>query len=48
MVLGFQDLGSILLGYGLVLGLTGAYAAWVVRRGKKLARQLPDEDKPWT
>jgi hypothetical protein len=47
-VLAFQDLGSILIGYGLVLGLMGAYAIHLVRRGKRLARQLPDEDKPWT
>jgi hypothetical protein len=47
-VLAFQDLGSILLGYALVLGLTGAYALRLVRRGRRLARQLPDEDKPWT
>jgi hypothetical protein len=31
-----------------VFGLTGAYALYTVRRGRNLARQLPDEDKPWT
>jgi hypothetical protein len=48
MVFAFQDLGSILTGYVLVLGLTALYAVRLVRRGRKLARQLPDEDKPWT
>jgi hypothetical protein len=48
MVLAFQDLGSILTGYALVLGLTALYAVRLVRRGRNLARQLPDEDKPWT
>jgi hypothetical protein len=41
------DLGSILLGYGLVLGSMAVYAAYVVRKGRRLASQLPDEDKPW-
>ena len=48
MTLAFQSLGSILTGYGLVFGLTGLYALLVVRRGRNLARRLPDEDKPWT
>jgi hypothetical protein len=42
------DLGSILLGYGLVLGGMAVYAATVIRRGRRLAARLPDEDKPWT
>ena len=48
MILAFQSLGSILLGYSLVFGLTGLYAVVMVRRGRRLARRLPDEDKPWT
>jgi hypothetical protein len=48
MILGFQDLGSILLGYTLVFGLTGLYALHLVRRGRRLSRQLPDEERPWT
>jgi hypothetical protein len=48
MMLAFQSLGSILTGYVLVFGLTGVYALFVVRRGRNLARRLPDEDKPWT
>ena len=47
MTLGFQSLGSILTGYVLVLGITGLYALHLVRRGRNLARRLPDEDKPW-
>jgi hypothetical protein len=42
-----NDLGSILLGYGLVLGGMAAYAWSVIRRGRRLAARLPDEDKPW-
>jgi hypothetical protein len=48
VTLAFQDLGSIVLGYTLVFGLTAFYALVVVRRGRALARRLPDEDKPWT
>jgi hypothetical protein len=48
MMLAFQSMGSILAGYGLVFGLTGVFALYTLRRGRILARQLPDEDKPWT
>ena len=48
MTLAFQSLGSILLGYSLVFGITGLYALFLVRRGRNLARRLPDDDKPWT
>jgi heme exporter protein CcmD len=37
-------LGSYLAAFGGI-----AVLVWqVLRRGKALARQLPDEDKPWT
>ena len=42
------DLGSIVLGYGLVLGSMAVYAISVIRRGRRLAAQVPDDDKPWT
>jgi hypothetical protein len=40
--------GTVVLGYVLVLGGMAAFAARVLWRGRRLARQLPDEDKPWT
>jgi hypothetical protein len=40
--------GTILVGYGAVFGSLGALAWSYVRRGRTLARQVPDEDKPWT
>ncbi len=47
-VLAFQSLGSILMGYGLVFGLTGLYAAPPDPQGRaRWPRQVPDEDKPW-
>jgi hypothetical protein len=42
------DAGSIFLAWGLVLGSLALYSVRVVTRGRALARQLPDEDKPWT
>jgi hypothetical protein len=48
VIIGFQDLGSILVGYGLVFGATGLYALHLIRRGRNLSRQLPDEERPWT
>jgi hypothetical protein len=48
MILGFLDLGSVLLGYVLVFGTMGGYAVHLARKGRRLARQVPDEDKPWT
>jgi hypothetical protein len=43
-----EDLGFILASYALTLGGILALTAWVLRRGRTLADQLPDEDKPWT
>jgi heme exporter protein CcmD len=41
-------LGFILTAYGVTFGAVGVLAWRVISRGKALARQLPDEDKPWT
>ncbi len=43
-----DDLGFILAAYITAFGAAAALAGWVLRRGRTLARQLPDEDKPWT
>jgi hypothetical protein len=43
-----NDLGTILLVYGTVVGAIGAYAAFLVRRSRQLSAGVPDEDKPWT
>lgn len=48
MTYAMQNLGSIVLGYTLVFGTMGVYALVLVRRGRLLARRVPDEDKPWT
>jgi hypothetical protein len=43
-----DDIGFILLSYLAAFGGSAALAWQVLRRGKALGRQLPDEDKPWT
>ena len=48
MIVAMEDLGSLLLGWGVVLGSLGAYSLHLVRKGRRLARIVPDEDKPWT
>jgi hypothetical protein len=39
--------GYVAASYVLVLGSMAAYAVRTVRRGRKLARQLPIEDRRW-
>jgi hypothetical protein len=43
-----DDIGFISLTYVAAFGAALALAWQVVRRGRALSRQLPDEDKPWT
>ena len=39
--------GHVLVGYGLTAGLLGAFTWRLMARGRRLARQVPDEEKPW-
>ena len=43
-----DDIGFILTTYVVAFGAAALMAWRVVRRGRSLAQQLPDEDKPWT
>jgi hypothetical protein len=43
-----EDAGFIIAVYGITFGSVGAYAWYVIRRGRRAASQLPDESKPWT
>lgn len=43
-----EDHGLVIGGYALVIAGLSGYAWNVIRRGRALARRLPDEDKPWT
>jgi hypothetical protein len=48
LVLAMDDIGSLALGWLGVFGVLGAYAGHLVRKGRRLSRIVPDEDKPWT
>ena len=44
----FEDAGFILTGY-IVTFLAGGALAWrVIRSGRNLAKQIPDDEKYWT
>jgi hypothetical protein len=43
-----DDIGFILASYVAAFGAATLMAWRVLRRGRELARQLPEEDKPWT
>ncbi len=43
-----EDAGFILGSYALVFATVGAYAWRVLRNGRRLARQVPDDEKYWT
>ena len=42
-----EDIGFILATYLAAFGAAAVMAWRVLRRGRRLADQLPDEDKPW-
>ena len=43
-----DDIGFILATYVAAFGAAALMAWRVLSRGRRLAEQLPDEDKPWT
>lgn len=48
MIAFFDDAGFILGSYLLTFGTVGLLAWRYTRSGRKLAEQVPDEDKYWT
>jgi hypothetical protein len=40
--------GYVLTGYGVVFGALGAYAWWLVRRGRAAAEQVPPDKRRWS
>jgi hypothetical protein len=38
----------VITGYVLVFVAMGAFAVRTITKGRELAREVPDEDKPWT
>lgn len=43
-----EDAGFIFTTYALTFGAVAAYVAYVLRRGRNAAAELPDDAKPWT
>lgn len=43
-----EHAGFILLSWALSLAATGAYARFVVKRGRDLAARATREEMPWT
>jgi hypothetical protein len=42
-----EDAGFIFTAYAVTFGAVIAYAAYVIRRGRRATAELPDEVKPW-
>ncbi len=42
-----RAMGYVYLGYGVVTGVLAAYAVWMLRRGRKLSRTLPPDERTW-
>ena len=40
--------GYVAAGWIATFGLIGGYAATVIRRGRKLSRQVPAEERRWS
>ena len=47
MIAGLSGYQHVIIGYLVTGALMGGYVVRVLRRGRALARQVPDEDKPW-
>ena len=43
-----EDAGFIFGAYAITFGGIAVYALAMLRRARRLAPQVPDEDKPWT
>ncbi|MGE0305205.1 MAG: hypothetical protein AB7N61_11960 [Acidimicrobiia bacterium] len=46
-MLAFSTYGDVIFGYVLTFVGLGVVAWRIVSRGRQVARQVPDEDKPW-
>jgi len=42
-----NDLGSIVATYVITFGSIVSLVALTIQRGRKLSRQVADQDKPW-
>jgi len=42
-----SDWGYVIAGWSITAVVIGAYAVWIVLRGRTLSRRVPPEDRRW-
>jgi hypothetical protein len=47
-VIAMTHAAYIAAGWGGAAAVIGAYAGWVLRRGRTLSRQVPPEERRWS
>jgi hypothetical protein len=47
-MIAMENVGKIVACYIIVLGGSAGYALWMLRRGRRLSDEVPDEEKSWT
>lgn len=47
-ILAMTDGGYIAAGWLTAIGLVGSYTVWVLRRGRRLSRHVPPEERRWS
>ena len=47
-MLAYTDIGTIAFGWGATVAGVAGYALWLVRRGRRLSRTVPPEDRRWS
>lgn len=48
MMLAMTDAGFIAAGWLAAVGLVGAYALFILRRGRRLSPRVPPEKRRWS
>jgi heme exporter protein CcmD len=46
-ILAVSTAGYIALAWIVTFVVVGAYAAWVLRRGRELSRRVPEDERRW-
>lgn len=47
-MIAMTHVGYVAAGWISTVGVIGGYAVWVVRRGRKLSRLVPPQDRRWS
>jgi hypothetical protein len=48
VIVAMTHVGYVAAGWGIALATLGAYALFTVRRGRRLAAQVPPEERRWS